>query len=104
MSYKKGDEIHIEDDEATGASKEGVVRWVLGISLLAAIAFLSFIWIFGALSQGDVEEEITMSGNRDSVDGESSIDPVLTDSDNDPADLDAADDEMQDGLDIIENE
>ncbi len=65
MSYKKGDEIHIEDDDATAGSKTGHVRWILGISLFVAIALLSAIWIFGAWSQGDTEEEITQSAVLD---------------------------------------
>ncbi|MBH5321895.1 hypothetical protein [Aurantiacibacter sediminis] len=62
MSYKKGDEIHIEDDDAMAAQSTGHLRWILAVSLLAALALMSAIWIFGAFSQGDVEEEITMSG------------------------------------------
>ena len=52
MTEEKDESIHIEDDDATGASKEGVVRWVLLISLLAAILILSIIWITGALFSG----------------------------------------------------
>ena len=64
MSYKKGDEIHIEDDDASAGNKTGHVRWILGFSLFAAIIFLSAIWMFGAWTQGDIEEEITVSGGR----------------------------------------
>ncbi len=56
MSYQEGDEIHIEDEDATGASKEGVVRWVLLISLLSAILILSVIWIAGAWQAGNDNE------------------------------------------------
>jgi hypothetical protein len=48
MSYKEGDKIHIDDNDASGGSKEGVVRWVLLISLAAAILILSAIWMTGA--------------------------------------------------------
>jgi hypothetical protein len=45
---KEGDEAHFETDEARGATSPNIVRWVLAISLLAAIVLLSAIWIFGA--------------------------------------------------------
>ncbi len=60
MSEERNGEIHIDDEEASGGSKEGVVRWVLLISLLAAIIILSAIWMTGALTQGDTEEEATV--------------------------------------------
>jgi hypothetical protein len=52
---RQGDEVHIETDEARGASSPNIVRWVLGISLFAAIALLSVIWIAGAATQGEEE-------------------------------------------------
>lgn len=59
---RRGDEVHVETTEASGASREGVVRWVLIIGTLLAIVFLSIIWITGAAFQGDVEEEGNVSG------------------------------------------
>lgn len=47
--HREDDEIHVDDIEASAGSKEGVVRWVLGIGLVLAIATLSFIWITGAV-------------------------------------------------------
>ena len=52
---RQGDEVHLETDEARGASTPNIVRWVLGISLFAAIALLSVIWISGAANR--VQEE-----------------------------------------------
>jgi hypothetical protein len=49
---RRGDEIHVETDEARGASTPHIVRYVLVISLLLAIGALSAIWITGALSSG----------------------------------------------------
>lgn len=46
----KRDEIHSETDEARGGSTPHIVRWILGISLVAAILALSAIWMFGAAS------------------------------------------------------
>ena len=52
---RQGEEVHFETDEARGASSPNIVRWVLGISLFAAIALLSAIWIFGAASRVESE-------------------------------------------------
>jgi len=69
--HNDGNEVHVSETEASGGSKEGVVRWVLVVSLLAAVVLLSAIWIFGAATQGDVEEEATVSGTIDSASGDS---------------------------------
>ncbi|MGN6496481.1 MAG: hypothetical protein ACTHK5_03960 [Tsuneonella sp.] len=58
---RRGEQIVQNETEATGASKEGVVRWVLTIGLLLAIVLLSIIWISGALTNGDVESEENVS-------------------------------------------
>jgi hypothetical protein len=50
---QRGDEVHTSSTEATGASREGVVRWVLLIGTLLAIALLTIIWISGAFSQDE---------------------------------------------------
>ncbi|WP_169053593.1 hypothetical protein [Alteraurantiacibacter aquimixticola] len=47
---RKGDEIHIETDEARGGSTPHVTRWMLGISLALAIVVMSLVWIIPALS------------------------------------------------------
>lgn len=67
--HTEGDEVHVDETEASGGEKSGHMRWVLGIGLLLAIGLLSLIWITGALSQGDVEEEATMSGEYASTAG-----------------------------------
>ncbi len=48
MSYKEGDEIHIEDDDAMAATSTGRLRWILGLSLLAACAFMTIAWVTGS--------------------------------------------------------
>lgn len=57
---QRGDEVHTSSTEATGASREGVVRWVLLIGTLLAIALLTIIWISGAFSQneGDIHQNV----------------------------------------------
>jgi len=108
--HKEGDEIHVTDTEASGGSKEGVVRWVLAGGLLLAVILMSIVWIVPALTTGDVEEEGTVSGQISSMeeegDGTDSIVGV-------PSETDLGDDEVAtpeggeteyvDGLDVVEN-
>lgn len=42
--------VHIEDDDARAASTPGILRYVLGISLLLAVIAMSIVWIVPALS------------------------------------------------------
>ena len=44
------EELHYSDEQVTGARKEGVVRWVLGVSLLLVIIAMSLAWIIPALT------------------------------------------------------
>ena len=53
--------VHRTSDEARGGSTPNTVRWVLGISLAAAIIALSAIWMFGAASQSDAEDEANVA-------------------------------------------
>lgn len=46
--YREGEKIHVDADEARGASTPGVMRYVLGISLLLAIIAMSLVWIIPA--------------------------------------------------------
>jgi hypothetical protein len=69
-----GDEPHFETDAARGASTPNIVRWILLVSLFAAIALLSIIWITGAATQS--EEEGTVSHevrNRTDIEDTDSI-------------------------------
>ena len=62
--------VHVDEVEASGGSKEGVVRWVLAGGLLLAILLLSVTWIVPALMQDDIEEEATVSGEISSIDND----------------------------------
>jgi hypothetical protein len=44
------DERHYSAEQVTGARQEGVVRWVLIISLLLIIVAMSAMWIVPALT------------------------------------------------------
>ncbi len=99
--HKEGDEIHIDDVEASGGSKEGVVRYVLAGGLILAIILMSVVWIVPAMTQGDVEEEATVSGEISSMEEEGdSTDSILgTDEEQ------VGDDNFtrEDGIEVIEN-
>jgi len=50
----------IDETDAKAGSNEGVVRWVLAISLGLAIIALTVIWVTGALTQGPVESQMNV--------------------------------------------
>lgn len=54
---KDGESVHLSEEEASGGSKDGVVRWVLVIGTLLAIVALSAIWITGAASNSDPDAD-----------------------------------------------
>jgi len=58
---RQGDEVHIETDEARGGSTPNIVRSILVVSLFAAIALLSIIWITGAATQGEEDQTVTVN-------------------------------------------
>lgn len=55
--HKEGESVHVSEEEASGGSKDGVVRWVLVIGTLLAIVALSTIWITGAVSNSDPDAD-----------------------------------------------
>ncbi len=44
------EEPHYSEEQASSGSKENVVRWVLGISLLLVVIAMSLAWIIPALT------------------------------------------------------
>ncbi len=77
---RQGDEVHVETDDARGGESTGVMRYVLGISLVLAIVLLSAIWMFGAASQDDAESEITASGTMAAQEAENDgTDSIVSD-------------------------
>lgn len=48
--HKNGNEIHVSETEASGGRKDGVMRWVLGISLALAVIAMSVVWIIPAIT------------------------------------------------------
>ena len=67
MAENNKDGIHIDEEDVSGGSKEGVVRWVLGVGLVLAVVAMSLIWIIPALTQGDAEEEATVAGTMEAT-------------------------------------
>ena len=98
-----GNEPHFETDAARGGSSPGIVRWILIVSLFAAIALLSIIWITGAATQGDQEDEVSVDALAGDPAGTSAED---TDSIVDEGfdELDAADSGGEESTRTVENE
>jgi hypothetical protein len=65
---QRGDETHLETDEARGGTTKHGVRWVLAISLIAAIVLLTLTWVSGTTvndadeAAGAVSAEQSASG------------------------------------------
>ena len=78
--HKDGNEVHVNETEASGGNKTGHMRWILGVGLFLAIALLSLVWITGALSQGEAEGQITASAKADasSADDGDSTDSIVS--------------------------
>ena len=98
--HKEGDEIHIDEQEASGGSKEGVVRWILAGGLILAVLLMSIVWIIPAMTQGDIEEEATVSGEISSMEGGDSTDSIVG-IDGEPGD--GGEVTQEDGIEVIEN-
>jgi hypothetical protein len=46
---RQGDEVHLNETEATAGVKQHGVRYVLGFSLLLVVIALSAVWILGSV-------------------------------------------------------
>lgn len=74
----------IDETDAKGGSNEGVVRWVLAISLALAIGALTLVWVTGALTQNADESEMNVArkpgaGGDASTSEDSTIDGITAD-------------------------
>lgn len=47
---RRGDELHLNEDEASGGTKGHGVRYVLAVGLLLVIVAMSAVWIIPALA------------------------------------------------------
>lgn len=73
-----GNEPHFETDAARGASSPNIVRWILLVSLFAAIALLSIIWITGAATQKG-EDEVSVSSQMRDREDTADTDSIVSD-------------------------
>lgn len=46
---RQGDEVHLNETEATGGVKSQGLRYVLGFSLLLIVVAMSAVWILGSV-------------------------------------------------------
>ena len=49
--HREGDEVHLNEEKTSGASKPHIVRYVLGVSLLLAVVLMSAVWIIGSITR-----------------------------------------------------
>lgn len=59
---RHGSEIHVTTDEARAGATYHVVRYVLVIGLLLAIAAMTLIWVTGALTSPQPNRQGPISG------------------------------------------
>ena len=59
---RHGSEIHVTTDEARAGATCHVVRYVLVIGLLLAIAAMTLIWVTGALTSPQPNRQGPISG------------------------------------------
>ena len=46
---RQGDEVHLNETEATAATKATGMRYVLGFSLLMVVIAMSLVWIIASV-------------------------------------------------------
>ena len=72
-------ELHAETDAARAGSTPNIVRWILVVSLLAAIVLLSIIWITGAATQEDAEEHVEVTSRAADANDTAGTDSIVDD-------------------------
>ena len=98
--HEENNEVHVDETEASGGSKEGVVRYILAISLVLAIVVLSLVWIVPALTNdpqadyANVTDRVRAESNGETTDSVVGLEDDAASFDNesdDPANLPPAD-------------
>ena len=77
--HREGDEVHETTEEARAGSTPNIVRWILAISLLAAILLLSAIWIFGALTTDEEDRVANVTDRLEATDDTNRTDGIVSD-------------------------
>ena len=62
--HNEGESVHVSEEEASGGSKEGVVRWILIFGTILAIGALTIIWVTGAATNNTTADETYVSESR----------------------------------------
>ena len=70
-------EVHSETDAARAGPTPHIVRWILLISLFAAIVLLSIIWITGAATQGNEEQNVEVSARAEDTNDSIATEGIL---------------------------
>ena len=98
--HKDGESVHVSEEEASGGSKEGVVRWVLIIGTFLAIAALSIIWISGAAFRSDPDADNANVSAKIAAEQDGKTDHLGK-----PLPLQTSDDQqtVRDNLPVVEN-
>lgn len=97
--HQENGHTHLTTEEASGGSREGVVRWVLLGGLVLAIGLLSITWIVPALMHDDVAAEGDVSGKIQAVEDQAADRDTVTA----PTTVGDAT-TTQDGISVIENQ
>ncbi len=97
----EGSEVHVSEEEASGGSKEGVVRWVLIVGLVLAIGALSAIWIFGAAYRTDPDADNANVSAQIAAEEKQAAESAALVAPTDAAANDKR--EVQDNLPVVEN-
>lgn len=61
--HTEGEEVHIDEVEATAATKDGTSRNVLFWGLLLAGGILAIMWATGVMTQSEAEEDISVNSD-----------------------------------------
>jgi len=69
LMERRGDEVHLDYEEASSGVRGHGVRYVLAISIILAIGLLSAIWITGALTTGEDTETVHRAQGWSSITG-----------------------------------
>ena len=99
--HNEGKQVHVSEEEASGGSKEGVVRWVLIIGTLLAIGALSLIWITGALVSTNPDADNVSVGAKMAAEQEQAADAAAPAAPT--AAAETSDREVQNGVPVVNN-
>ncbi|MFN2098802.1 hypothetical protein [Altererythrobacter sp. MF3-039] len=61
--HTEGEEVHVDEVEATAATKDGTSRNVLFWGLLLAGGILAIMWATGVMTQSEAEEDISVNSD-----------------------------------------